>query len=367
MAFTDPLSEPVLLLDEMRARRNIDRMVARARRAGVRLRPHFKTHQSHEIGRWFRDAGVTAATVSSLAMAEYFAADGWDDLTLAFPFHPGMRERVEALSARMRFAIVAADPLAFEGVRFAHAPETWIKIDVGARRTGVPDSDIEGVVAVAEAIRRACGRPPRGLLTHAGHSYAARGARAVLAVHEDSLRRLADLRSRLPHWLAALEISVGDTPTCSLAEDFPGANEIRPGNFVFYDLSQLEIGACGAEDIAVVMACPVVARHPERGRIVIHGGAVHFSRESLAIDGEPCFGLALSGGDNGWGAPERALRLVALSQEHGVLAAGPEHFDTLRPGDGVLIAPVHSCLTADVMRGYRLTDSGRAVAMMARG
>jgi D-serine deaminase-like pyridoxal phosphate-dependent protein len=74
MLDTSTIATPTLLLDEGRARRNLDGMAARAARAGVRFRPHFKTHQSARIGEWFREAGVHSITVSSVRMAAYFAA-----------------------------------------------------------------------------------------------------------------------------------------------------------------------------------------------------------------------------------------------------------------------------------------------------
>ena len=79
---------PTLLLDERRCRRNIAVMSIRAKRRGVRFRPHFKTHQSRAVGQWFRDEGVSAITVSSLAMARYFSGAGWREITVAFPFNP---------------------------------------------------------------------------------------------------------------------------------------------------------------------------------------------------------------------------------------------------------------------------------------
>ncbi|KPK99745.1 MAG: hypothetical protein AMJ91_06575, partial [candidate division Zixibacteria bacterium SM23_73_3] len=65
--------KPTLLLDKKRVMKNIEKMARKAKAAGVRFRSHFKTHQSGEIGNWFRDVGVEAITVSSLDMAQYFA------------------------------------------------------------------------------------------------------------------------------------------------------------------------------------------------------------------------------------------------------------------------------------------------------
>jgi D-serine deaminase-like pyridoxal phosphate-dependent protein len=362
---TLPLSEPVLLLDEIRVRRNIQRMADRARQAGVRLRPHFKTHQSHEVGRWFRDFGVETITVSSLAMAEYFADDGWTDITLAFPFHPGMLQRIDALAARLRIGITLADAGALEGVRF-HAPvDAWIKIDVGSHRTGFDAADLGALCGLAADWVERDDLRLRGLLAHAGHSYAARGIEDIGSVHSESLHLLNKLREDLSVTIGHIEISVGDTPTCSRASTFPGVDEIRPGNFVFYDLSQWQIGACAIDDIAVAMACPIAARHPERGQLVVHGGAVHFSKDWLTIDGRRIFGLAVEADASGWGRLRPDIRLVALSQEHGIVEAPRDFIEQAQPGETLYFLPVHSCLTADTMGCYRSLD-GRALSTMRR-
>jgi D-serine deaminase-like pyridoxal phosphate-dependent protein len=74
---------------------------------------------------------------------------------------------------------------------------------------------------------------------------------------------------RMRSWLMeygflGLEISIGDTPACSMLEEWGDVDEARPGNFVFYDLTQMTIGSCSAADVGFVVACPVVAVHPAR-------------------------------------------------------------------------------------------------------
>ena len=88
-------SGPFILLDSARCRQNIARMEEKARTNGLVFRPHFKTHQSHAVGRWFREVGVNRITVSSAEMAGYFAKDGWNDITIAFPLS---RFHVEAVN-----------------------------------------------------------------------------------------------------------------------------------------------------------------------------------------------------------------------------------------------------------------------------
>ncbi|MBK8048603.1 MAG: hypothetical protein IPK16_16670 [Anaerolineales bacterium] len=56
---------------------------------------------------------------------------------------------------------------------------------------------------------------------------------------------------------------------------------MRPGNFVFYDWTQVQVGSCGFDDVAVVAACPVVGKYPDRHEVVLYGGAVHLSKDFL--------------------------------------------------------------------------------------
>ena len=79
------ITKTTLLLDKSKAFANIEFMAKKAQRCGVRLRPHFKTHQSAQIGEWFRQHEIDAITVSSVEMAQYFARHGWRDITIAIP------------------------------------------------------------------------------------------------------------------------------------------------------------------------------------------------------------------------------------------------------------------------------------------
>ena len=371
------IERPTALLYGGRARRNIDRMIARAGRAGVRLRPHFKTHQSLVIGRWFRERGITAITVSSVAMARAFARDGWNDITIAIPVNLRELDVIDRLAGAIDLGLLVDDEAAVHalGGRLSARARVWIKIDAGYGRAGIRWDRPERVIALARAI----GRFPRlrfeGILTHSGHSYRAGAVAGVLRVHEESLARMREVRAALAGaGFADVRVSVGDTPTCSLATEFPGVDEIRPGNFVFFDLMQLRLGVCAPGDLALAVACPVIGRYPERVRLLLHGGTVHLSAEWLpsspaARDGESAapervFGClavqepAAREPGSTLGLPDRDLPLVALTQEHGMARVPAEAIEDLRLGDLVLVHPVHSCITANLHREYRVLEGG---------
>ncbi|MFO1528905.1 MAG: hypothetical protein U1F77_03975 [Kiritimatiellia bacterium] len=107
---TETIARPTLLIHRARVELNIAAMAAKAAASGVRFRPHFKTHQSIEVGRWFRAAGVEAITVSSPDMAVEFAADGWDDILIAVPLNPGAVDIYRDLSERIALGLLVDHP-----------------------------------------------------------------------------------------------------------------------------------------------------------------------------------------------------------------------------------------------------------------
>ena len=71
--------------------------------------------------------------------------------------------------------------------------------------------------------------------------------------------------------------------------------EIRPGNFVFYDLDQLKIGSCQLEQIAIRLVCPIISIYKERNTLLIYGGSVHFSKDYIIENEKKCFGYVYYG------------------------------------------------------------------------
>ena len=86
--YLDDLSTPCALVDLDRLERNAARMAEKARRLGVRLRPHVKTHKCVEAARIQTADAFGGITVSTLAEARAFAAGGFTDMTYAVPIAP---------------------------------------------------------------------------------------------------------------------------------------------------------------------------------------------------------------------------------------------------------------------------------------
>lgn len=358
---------PTLLVDEQKCRQNIAKMVQKATDNQVIIRPHFKTHQAHKIGQWFREKGVQHITVSSFRMASYFAADGWEDITVAFPVNPLEIDRINTLARKVQLNVCLENlaTLAFLEENLEAKVGVFVEINAGNNRSGLQLDHLPLIHQLVEQIAQNKKMHFLGFLGHAGQSYQARSHEAILKAHQYSIQLMNQLRSKFQEKHPDLIISLGDTPTCSVADQFPGIDEIRPGNFVYYDVTQSYIGSCSLSQIAVAMACPVVAKYPERNELIVYGGGVHFSKDRVQRkDGTTVFGLLADWTEKGWSViPDTDTYVSALSQEHGKIHTTQERIAATKIGDLLPIVPVHSCMTADLMKSVRTLD-GQIIEMM---
>jgi D-serine deaminase-like pyridoxal phosphate-dependent protein len=361
------ITHPTLLLDEARCRANIKRMADHAKASGVRFRPHFKTHQSAKIGEWIRAEGVTAIACSSLRMAAYFADAGWDDIVVAFPANWREIDLINGLAARINLGLIveSRETVRFLGANLQHPVDIWLDVDTGYHRTGIDWQANSEAIALATLITAAPMLRLRGMLTHSGHSYKSRTPEEIQAVFDETVNHFNSLRTHMAAGgFAQLETSLGDTPSCSVVTDLSAVNEIRPGNFVYYDWMQVIIGSCAVEDVAVALACPVVTKNAARNQIVVYGGGVHLSKDSF-VDrkGRTTYGAVCLPTETGWSTPFEDTYVVSLSQEHGVLQVAPEDFNRIQIGELVCILPVHSCMTADLLKTV-VTLNGEEIGML---
>lgn len=359
------LPTPSLLLDRERVERNVARMGARIAGLGAALRPHVKTHKSIEVARLQAAAGMRGITVSTLAEARAFAAHGFDDITYAVPIERGKFEAVAAMNASgVRLAVITDDvvvpgPLGEAARQAGVTIDTYVKVDCGYHRCGV---DPEGP-ALAELAQRIGERTHlrfAGILAHAGHSYKARGAAQILAV----ARSERDVMVAAAASLAAAGVpvpvvSIGSTPTAVHVDHLAGVQEVRTGNYAFFDVMQVAIGSCMQDDCALSVLAAVVHRDVARGKVIIDAGGIALSKDAGIADpdGVTHYGrvLDLDGRDLG-------LRVTGLSQEHGVVEVRDDALLTrLGVGSRVRVLVNHSCLTAAQHAEYVVCDGTKVV------
>lgn len=362
---------PRVFIDVDRVRRNIRRMADRASAAGVRLRPHTKTHKSPVIARWQLDAGAVGICCAKLGEAEVFAEAGIDDIRLPYPVQPANAERVFALMDRARLSIIVDDldvarrwseKLAAAGRRL----DTLVKIDVGFHRCGMNPDDAK----TADAIKELAALPGirfRGLLSYAGQSSNAASVDELAAIAKHEIGILTKLSCELKKsGIAIEELSVGGTPMSRFIADQPGVTEMRPGNYVFFDRMQVGLGSAGLEDCALAVVATVVGR-PAPDRIVLDSGS-----KTLTSDGArgfaalPGYGAVFSSLADS--TPDTSIVIERLNEEHGV--ARVHESCTLRPGDRVKILPNHACVVTNMVDELLVVQGNRIVDRMtvaARG
>jgi D-serine deaminase-like pyridoxal phosphate-dependent protein len=363
------IKTPTLLLDEKKAKRNIRRMSHKAKKYNVRFRPHFKTHQSAVIGEWFREEGVQAITVSSVEMASYFADHGWKDILIAFSLNWREIKEINSLARRVQLGILVESPetVVFAARNLDSLVKVWVKIDTGLHRTGISVEDMERVFILMRKIKGCKNLRLTGVLTHAGHTYHANSPADIINLYQQSVNDINTLRNKLQaEGVKGLQISVGDTPGCRLSQALGQVDEIRPGNFVFYDAMQWQLGVCDAREIAVAVACPVVAKHTERSEIVIYGGAAHLSKEMLLRNGQAIYGYLSMPERSGWSSPLEGCFIFSLTQEHGIIKVTSSIFEKVQVGGLVCIIPVHSCLVVSALKSY-VTTHGEKIKTLISG
>ena len=357
-ASLDDLATPALLLDLDVVEGNLRRMAGRAAGLGVKLRPHVKTHKCIELAERQRSLGARGITVSTLHEARVFADRGFDDITWAFPVILSRLDEVRELASRITLRAVADSPEAVAALAGLGLPlHVWLKVDCGYHRAGVdpaaPDS-----VRLAERIAGAPSLIFDGLLSHSGHAYHGKSRAEIAAIAEEERGVMAGFAARLRGaGIEVPEVSVGSTPAMSAVERLDGVTEARPGNYVFFDFTQVALGSCSVRDCGVTVLASVVSARPGDDRCVVDAGALALSKDT-GPDGHD--GIQKTMGeifaDYAAGTLETETRLVSLSQEHGIISS------RLPVGSRVRILPNHSCLTVAcfdeycVVRGAEVVD-----------
>ncbi len=356
---------PTLILDKEKCLRNIERMAKKAETLSLDFRPHFKTHQSAEIGEWFRQYGVQKITVSSVQMASFFASHGWTDITIAFPVNILEIDDINILAGKIKLNLLIENKEALLSLdKFIRFPVgIFIKVDTGYNRTGISASKTSQIDVLLSRLKESSLLEFKGFLSHNGQTYHAQSRHEIFNHHFDALLKMRALKNQYKKEWPGLKISLGDTPSCTVCDNFKGVDEIRPGNFIFYDLMQFNLGVCRFDDIAVRLACPVVARHPSRNEVVIYGGAIHLSKERIInIDGKPLYGRIVVRQEGKEIFLDEKNYITSLSQEHGIIKVPRKDFSYYRVGELIEVIPVHSCLTANLIREY-LTTEGELITM----
>ena len=360
---------PAVLVDASKVTRNLSRMQAAANARGLRLRPHAKTHKSPRIASMQIERGAVGICCAKLGEAEVFADEGLTDIRIPYPLNPVNAERVFALAGRVVLSFIVDDPaVADDWSRLATARGTrltvLVKVDVGFHRCGIDPLSPEAP-GIIRSIAEMPGLRFRGLLSHAGQGYAAtseKGLEAVAVAEAQLLRGLASA-SGVP----CPEFSVGATPTARFSLEQKGLTELRPGNYAYYDRTQVALGAATWDDCALTVLARVVSR-PARDRVILDSGSKTLTNDlARGFINTPGYGSVQR--DLGTAEPDTTLLVERLSEEHAAVRV-LQGDTALTTGALARIIPNHSCVVSNMVDRIWLVDGAHVIEQLpvaARG
>jgi D-serine deaminase-like pyridoxal phosphate-dependent protein len=363
------LPTPQVLIDRARAARNIDRVQQLATAGGKRLRPHAKTHKSPVVARWQIDRGAVGVCCAKIGEADVFADAGIRNVRLPYPVHPSNASRLIGVMDRTDDLSIIVDHLEVARgwseamTRAGRTLDVLIKVDVGFHRCGIDPA--AAPLDFVKAIGAMKGLRLRGLLSHAGHGYHASSEDELRAIARDEAATLASIREAASAAGIALdEISVGATPTLRFSATERGITELRPGNYVYFDRTQVALGAASIADCALTVLATVVTAH--EGRVILDSGSKTLTNDlARGIAKAPGYGAVLN--EDGT-AVDDTLTIERLSEEHAIVrVAGATR---LSPGDRVRVLPNHACVVSNLVDCVRIVDGENVVETLpvaARG
>lgn len=347
------LNTPALVLDRDALGRNIAAMAAFARKNGLALRPHAKTHKSVEIARLQIEAGAVGVCCAKLGEAETLAAGGIGSILITSPVvTPQAIERLAALNPRMADLRVVvdhpdnADALAAAAKAAGKPLSVLIDVDPGIRRTGVASPD--AAVALAQRIAR------NDALRFGGVQFYC-GVQQHVASFEERRAAIEDRSAYLRTVLEALRgaghvpevVTGGGTGTHRIDAGIGVLNELQVGSYVFMDR---QYGDC---DLSGEGAAPFETA------LFVDARVISANHTSMATIDAGFKALSTDGGSPTIveGAPASAM-FVFMGDEHGALIA-PDH--TFRLGDLVSLQVPHCDPTVNLYDAYHVVRDGTLI------
>jgi 3-hydroxy-D-aspartate aldolase len=353
----DDIDTPALIVDLDAFDANLNAMAAFAKAAGVRLRPHAKTHKCPTIALMQIAAGAVGQCCQKVGEAEALIEGGVHDVLVTNEIIGAPKlARLARLAARATVglcfdnadAVAAASRAACAaGVEFG----ALVEIEVGMQRCGIGAGQ-----PAAELARRIVDAPGlifRGVQAYHGaaqHLHGAAARERAIGAAADGVRATLEAlqKAGLPYEF----ITGAGTGTYRLEAASGLWNELQAGSYLFMDTEYARIegddaGSGRYRDFAhSLFVLSTVMSVPAPGRAIVDAGLKSYSAEK----GPP------------WVHDRTGTEVTAISDEHARLelsaAARP-----LRLGEKVLLIPGHCDPTINLHDWYIAVRSGRVEAL----
>jgi 3-hydroxy-D-aspartate aldolase len=344
------LNTPVLVLDRDTLGRNVQKMAAFAKRSGVALRPHAKSHKSLAIARMQLDAGAVGLCCAKLGEAEVLASGGIPSILITSPVvsAPAI-ERLIALNGRVSDLMVCVDNPANAVALAAAVRERPLKViidvDPGIRRTGV--GSVAAAVELLKAIHSSSSLIFKGVQMYCGVQQHIKDYKERYAAIEERSAYLRSVVTALAENGGASAIITGSgTGTHHIDAQLGLLTEWQVGSYVFMDRQYAECDLVGDQEQAFEYSLFIDARVVSantRGIATIDAGY-----KAMATDGGPPVVLS--------GAPQGS-NYIFMGDEHGLIV-DPTQKQLWSIGDMVRLAVPHCDPTVNLYDAYHVVTGG---------
>jgi 3-hydroxy-D-aspartate aldolase len=338
------LQTPALVIDLDRLERNIAKMADHAKRHGISLRPHAKTHKSADIAKLQIAAGALGVCCAKLGEAEALAERGIGSILITSPVvtERGIA-RLMALNARMPDLMATTDN-AEVASRIAAAAKTSgkklkviVDIDPGMGRTGIRPGD--GAVALVQQVADSGSLEYMGVQCYAGQVQHMESPNERRDKSLSAMREFGELRDTLAKaGLAPRILTGGGTGTFDIDPDAHVLTELQVGSYVFMDRQYNDVWEKPGE------------RTPFETSLFVQTTVISANRDGLATTDAGFKSFATDAGSPliDSGAPPGANYFFFGDEQGGVIYAG----EKLKPGDSLRCVVPHCDPTVNLYDRY---------------
>ena len=350
----EQVDTPALIVDLDAFERNLAKMARVIDAAGVRVRPHAKTHRSAVVAMKQMALGAVGVCCQKVSEAEAMVLGGVSNVLVSNEV-AGRRklERLAALARHARVAVCVDDAENVEELNraadaFGASLDVLVEIDVGANRCGVAPGeaalDLAVRIAAAGSLRFA------GLQAYQGRAQHIRVFEERRAAIDSAVQATgATVELLAEAGLACETVAGAGTGTHGFEAASGVYNELQPGSYVFMDADYArnlkQDGQPNDEFEHALFVQATVMSTPTRERACVDAGLKAFSVDS--------------GMPTAWG--HENLEFVRASDEHGVLDVAPGA--NIGRGAKLLFVPGHCDPTVNLHDWYVGVRDGRVEAI----